>query len=221
VEAFQASGIEEEGEEEGEEEEGPPKRKVTVVGESRVRDPEPLIPGTHTPNGVEKSKLLSLEEARCVAAGIPGRKKLCNWNLLYCSEAHGFSLQTMYRAGASSHYSVLLVEDFSGFVFGAYCTDALKVSPRYQGNGECFVFQVRPNRVKYDWHQLQGGARNDFYMMVSPDSLGFGGEPHFAIWLDSDLLYGNSGLCHTFSSPMLSGTEDFKVKSVELWGIQM
>ena len=26
-----------------------PKRNVTTVGESRVRDPEPLIPGTHSP----------------------------------------------------------------------------------------------------------------------------------------------------------------------------
>jgi hypothetical protein len=214
VEAFQASR------KEVEEEEGPPHRKVTVIGESRVRDPVPLEPGTHTPQGIEDSKLISLEEACCIAAALPGRKSLCNWKRLYSSEADGFSLQTMYRASASAHYSVLLIEDFSGYVFGAYCTEALKVHPRYQGNGECFVFQLRPNKVMYDWHQLQGGARNYFFMMVSGDSLGIGGAPHFAIWLDSDLLHGNSGPCHTFSSPMLSGTEDFKVKCVELWGIQ-
>lgn len=202
------------------EEDGPAKREVITVGQSRVRDPEPLVPGTHTPHGVEDSKLLSIEEAQCVANGIPGRKKLCNWKRLYCSEADGFSLHTLYRAGLNAHNSVLLVEDFSGHVFGAYCTDYLKVNPRYQGNGECFVFQVRPHRVKYDWHQLPGGARNDFFMMVANDSLGIGGAPHFAIWLDSDLLYGNSGLCNTFSSPCLSGEEDFKVKSVELWGLK-
>lgn len=197
-----------------------PKRKVTEVGASRLRDPEPLIPGSHKPLSEGDSKLLTEEEAQCVAAAINGRRKLCHWKRLYCSEADGFSLQTLYRAGAAAHYSVLLVEDFSGHVFGAYCTADLKVCPRYSGNGECFVFQTRPHRVKYDWHQLQGGARNDFFMMVSNESLGIGGAPHFAIWLDSDLLYGNSGLCATFSSPCLAGDEDFKVKSVELWGLR-
>lgn len=197
------------------------KRNVTTVGEhSRVRDPEPLIPGTHVPQGVEGSAILSKEQAACVANAIPGRKKLCNWTRLYCSEADGFSLQTMYRAGTNAHNSVLIVEDFSGHVFGAYCTDPLKVNPRYQGNGECFVFQLLPHRVKYDWHHEQGGVRNDFFMMIAGDSIGIGGGPHFAIWLDSDLLYGNSGRCHTFSSPSLSGQQDFKVKSVELWGIK-
>jgi hypothetical protein len=203
-----------------EEETGSPKVKVTPVGRSRVRDPKHLMPGEHTPQGVEVSALLSLEEANCIAAGIPGRKKLCNWERLYCSVADGFSLQTMYRTGATSKQSVLVVEDFGGHVFGAYCTEALKVNPRYQGNGECFVFQIRPHRVKYDWHQVEEAARSDFFMMVSQDSLGIGGAPHFAIWLDSDLLYGNSGLCHTFSSPCLSRDEDFKVKSIELWGLK-
>jgi hypothetical protein len=139
---------------------------------------------------------------------------------LYSTKADGFSLQTMYRAGVSAHYSVLLVEDFHGFVFGAFLTEALRVNPRYQGNGECFVFQIRPHHLKYDWHQLQhGAARNDFFMMVSGDCLGVGGAPHFAIWLDSDLLYGSSGTCHTFSSPCLASKEEFKVRHVELWGV--
>jgi hypothetical protein len=56
-------------------------------------------------------------------------------------------------------------------------------------------------------------------MRFSNDSVGFGGAPHFAIWLDSDLLHGNSGICSTFASPVLAGTEEFKVKAIELWSV--
>ena len=146
------------------------------------------------------------------------------WRLRYSTETGGFSLQTLYRAGGLCQRSILLIEDFSGHVFGAYCTEPWKVKPRYQGTGEVFVFQMRPHAIKYAWHQkpdITGrvNGRNDFFMLLGLDSAGFGGAPHFAIWLDSDLLHGNSGLCHTFASPSLSGTEDFKIKAVELWQI--
>eukprot|EP00892_Ulva_mutabilis_P011828 jgi/Ulvmu1/9017/UM005_0108.1 len=198
-----------------------PERKVVRAEGSRVRDPEHLLLGqTFMPSAASQSTLLSPEEVACLASALPGRRKLSQWQLLYSSEADGFSLQTLYRAGGTSPRTLLIVEDFHGYVFGAYCTDSLRVNPRYQGNGECFVFQMRPHRLKYDWHQTsEGTGRNDFFMMVSQDSIGIGGAPHFALWLDSDLLYGNSGVCHTFSSPCLSGKEDFKVKAVELWQI--
>ena len=196
-------------------------RKVVLAGGSRVRDPEHLALGHgFTPSAAAQSGILSPEEVASLASALPGRRKLSQWQLLYSSEADGFSLQTLYRAGAHASRSVLVVQDFSGYVFGAYCTEALRVNPRYQGNGECFVFQMRPHRLKYDWHKVPDTeSRNDFFMMVSQDSIGIGGAPHFAFWLDSDLLYGNSGVCHTFSSPCLSGTEDFKVKAVELWQV--
>lgn len=198
-----------------------PERKVVFADGSRVRDPEHLLVGqSFTPSAASQSSLLSQEEAASLAAALPGRRKLSQWEMLYSSEADGFSLQTMYRAGAHAPRTLLVVEDFHGHVFGAYCTEVLRVNPRYQGNGECFVFQMRPHRLKYDWHKVsEGASRNDFFMMVSQESIGIGGAPHFALWLDSDLLYGNSGICHTFSSPCLSGQEDFKVKAVELWRI--
>lgn len=199
----------------------PAERKVVLAGGSRVRDPEHLTLGhTFTPRAAAQSRVLSLEEVASVAAALPGRRKLSQWELLYSSEGDGFSLQTLYRAGGNAARTVLVVQDFHGYVFGAYCTDVLRVNPRYQGNGECFVFQMRPHRLKYDWHRIpDASSRNDFFMMVGQDSIGIGGAPHFAIWLDSDLLYGNSGVCHTFSSPCLSGAEDFKIKALELWQI--
>jgi hypothetical protein len=198
---------------------------LSAIGnEGAIQHPEHLVPSSSfTPSATSASTIITPSEASALAAGIPGRHHMANWSLLYSTDKDGFSLQSMYRAGASAARSMLLVKDFNEFVFGAYCTQPWRVKARYQGSGECFVFQMRPHAVKYSW--LQAGVseaaakRNDFFMLFGQDSAGFGGAPHFAIWLDSDLLYGNSGLSDTFASPVLSGSADFKVKALELWQV--
>lgn len=202
-----------------------PAEKLTPVGSAgHLQRPVHLCPSPElTPIASGASCILGATEASAIAAALPGRRQMSTWTSRYSTESGGFSLQSLYRAGAGCARSVLVVEDFSGYVFGVYCTDPWRVKPRYQGTGECFVFQLRPHAIKYSW--LQRGApgaaagRNDFFMLLGPESAGFGGAPHFALWLDSDLLYGNSGLCHTFASPTLSGSEDFKIKALELWQI--
>ena len=45
-----------------------------------------------------------------------------------------------------------------------------------------------------------------------------GGGGGFALWLDEELLRGNSGECETFANPCLSGEyTEFEVMYVELW----
>lgn len=56
-------------------------------------------------------------------------------------------------------------------------------------------------------------------MYGAMESLGVGGTGHFSIWLDGELLCGNSGLCDTFGSPCLSKESDFKILNLELWGV--
>ena len=200
--------------------------KYTQIGDAgTVQHPVHLAPSNaFTPAGASTSTIITLSEASALASAFPGRRQMSEWRLRYSTDNGGFSLNSLYRAGAACARSLLVVEDFNGFVFGAFCTDAWKVNPRYQGTGECFVFQMRPHAIKYGWDQRaeipgRPHARNDFFMLLGTESAGFGGAPHFAIWLDSDLLHGNSGLCHTFASPTLSGSEDFKVKALELWQI--
>lgn len=114
----------------------------------------------------------------------------------------------------------MLVEDFQGYVFGAFLTSPWRVNPRYQGTGESFAFQLCPHMIKFPWQPPAAGApRNDFFCLVAPDSVGIGGGPHFAMWLDSDLLHGHAGACLTFGCPLLAGSEHFKVKGLELWQV--
>lgn len=195
-----------------------------IGNEGAIQHPEHLVPSfSFTPPAASASTIITASEASALAAGIPGRHHMANWTLRYSTDTGGFSLQSLYRAGASCARSMLIVKDFNDFVFGAYCTQPWRVKSRYQGTGECFVFQMRPHAIKYSWLQAGVGEaaakRNDFFMLFGQDSVGFGGAPHFAIWLDSDLLYGNSGISDTFASPVLSGSTDFKVKALELWQV--
>ena len=65
----------------------------------------------------------------------------------------------------------------------------------------------------YRWSQ-----RNDYFQFGRADGLACGGGGGFALWLDEELLRGNSGACETFDSPCLSGEEtEFEVAYVELW----
>jgi len=41
------------------------------------------------------------------------------------------------------------------------------------------------------------------------------------LWIDSDLKYGSSSPCKTFSNPTLASSQDFTVQGVELWGFEL
>lgn len=194
---------------------------AAAAAEPGMAVPEHLVATSeYSPPGAAHSAIITPEMAAALAGALPGRAKVSDWALLYGTDKGGFSLQTMYRAAARCSRSVLIVEDFNGYVFGAFLTSPWKVNPRYQGTGESFVFQLYPHMVKFAWQRpLAGQARNDFFCLVAPESVGIGGGPHFAMWLDSDLLHGHSGACHTFGCSLLAGSEHFKVKGLELWQI--
>lgn len=42
---------------------------------------------------------------------------------------------------------------------------------------------------------------------------------NYAIYLDKSLRFGSSGACDTFMSPILSGSEQFHVRRLEVWGM--
>ena len=71
----------------------------------------------------------------------------------------------------------------------------------------------------HHWNQNahSDAERNNFFMFSTANCIAVGGGGHFAIWLDEDLLYGNSSPCPTFDNPCLSGRENFEVLSIEVW----
>ena len=186
-----------------------------------VRDPRvsattvALSPGPHTPTLSEDSAILSMDHVRSIVTALPARCRLCNWRLAYSSRRDGISLRSLYRAAngkGCSAESVIVVRDVNGASFGAFATERWKVSPRYYGTGESFVFTAEPFCVAYKW-----SAKNDYFMFGRGNCLAVGGGSGFALWLDEELLRGNSGESDTFDNPCLASDTEFEIAYLELW----
>ncbi|GFH20877.1 TLDc domain-containing protein, partial [Haematococcus lacustris] len=73
-----------------------------------------------------------------------------------------------------------------------------------------------PHRLMWRWNSLSH-VKNDFFQYSTPSCLALGGDGHFALHLDQELLQGSSGLCGTFGSPCLSSSEEFRIALMEVW----
>lgn len=45
----------------------------------------------------ERSGILAADAARALSGALPARYRMSGWRLLYSTERHGISLQTLYR----------------------------------------------------------------------------------------------------------------------------
>lgn len=168
------------------------------------------------PDMSEPSLLLSQKTRMKLYASLPPLVKGRKWVLLYSTWRHGISLSTLYRRSMlCPGVSLLVVGDRGGAVFGGLVEAPLRPSKsrRYQGTNSTFVFSGVPGEPVV-YHPT--GA-NRYYTLCSPDFLALGGGPHFALYLDGDLLNGSSGASETYGNPCLACSENFEVKDVELW----
>ena len=111
-----------------------------------------------------------------------------------------------------------------GHTFGVFATDPWEVHDKFYGTGETFVFQLEPESHIYHWNQKENtrAKRNDYFMYTTADCIAVGGGGHFALWLDEDLLYGESSKSTTFGNDSLSGeSQVFQILTMEIWHMQM
>ena len=208
--------------------------------------PTALPLGPHAARLSEPSAIFSEDVARRLTSALPARLRLRDWKMAYSSKRDGISLRSLYRAAAreasakngSSAESLLFVRDSRGNAFGAFLTEPWRVHQRYYGTGESFVFTVddqsssrtsgrtsekellddakeknQSGVFAFRWSQ-----RNDYFMFGRADCAAVGGGNGFALWLDEELLRGNSASSETFDNPCLSGgVKDFEIVYVELW----
>jgi len=161
-----------------------------------------------------ESDIMTIEQMESLREAIPAMYRMREWSLVYSTKRDGISLKSLYRLASGKSVTVLVVSDFNGAIFGAFCTETWKVDSRYGGTGESFVFTLAPTGMKYAW-----SGENDYYMLGSADSIAIGGGSAHAIRLEEDLLQGSSGECETFRSPPLASENMFKVRRIELWSM--
>lgn len=66
-----------------------------------------------------------------------------DWNLVYCMNIDGVSMQTFKQRARNHSYTALIIKDDQSFIFGAFSSEAWKLSKGFFGNGENFVFTFR------------------------------------------------------------------------------
>ncbi|KAK5619124.1 hypothetical protein CRENBAI_025785 [Crenichthys baileyi] len=164
------------------------------------------------------SQLLDEYHLQKLAAHMPPKTQGYPWRLVYSTAVHGTSLRTLYRNMADLDSPVLLViKDMHKKVFGAFCSDPLRVSKYFYGTGETFLFSFSPDFQQYRW-----SGENSYFVCGNWESLQIGGGGGgFALWLDADLYHGASFSCPTFHNAPLSTHEDFTVLDVEVWTLQI
>ncbi|UPR00937.1 TLD domain-containing protein [Chloropicon primus] len=170
---------------------------------------------------VSESCLLLPQHIDFLIESVPDRYKQHKWDLLYSTARDGISLQTLYRRVAKTSPTILVVKDMQSHVFGVFAPDPWKVHHKFYGTGETFVFKLEPEAeaAAYHWDQKEHSKeeRNNFFMFSTDDCIAVGGGGHFALWLDEDLLYGNSCKSKTFNNDCLSSSEVFQVLNIEVW----
>ena len=195
-------------------------KKLGAFGEL---DPTPLDPEAYQsphlgPQLTGLGKILTLDYARQLRNYLPRMLQIENISLLYSMLNDGSDLTSFYRKTSGSQYSILIVETTKGGIFGGFTSVPWKITTKYYGTGECFLFKVDNDGkvINYSWT-----LQNEFFMYSTSDQIAMGGGADgFGFIIDKDFITGSTQPCLTFNNPSLTDEEgtSFKILNAECWG---
>ena len=173
--------------------------------------------------------LLDQRERALLVKQLPVRHSCQNWNLLYSTRLHGFSLTALLRNSEGAGPNLLVVETLEGAVFGGYSAVSYEPQQYHFGNGESLVFSVERGEVEgangieqvssvqaFGWT-----GRNRFFVQCDGESIAFGGGKSVAFSIEgATLTKGQSGHCDTFESPPFAQDRTYTIKAVECWAFE-
>merc|ERR1712071_71350 len=186
-------------------------------------------------------EIIRLELARpaivraSLAQWIPNSLQSCKLDLIYSTNVHGRSLNILYDKVCKSKRTVTLVEVLSNDdnnenrLVGMYASQAWHRSNHIYGDGECFLFSLRPEAKCSKWRPSSAGSvddeKNEALMeqfMLSKDSfMAMGGNSNGSsgLKLNEDLTRGESSEAMGFDNVPLAGRDmiDFDIGLVEIY----
>eukprot|EP00727_Mastigamoeba_balamuthi_P014839 m51a1_g9981 hypothetical protein (772) ;mRNA; f:16155-19358 len=161
------------------------------------------------------SEIFSYDELETIWSFLPQRFCIMDPVLLFTSSRDGFNIKRLLDKADDTWPTILVVRAPGNFTFGCFASCSWKTSSRtFFGDGECFVFGLRPKVCLYE-----SVIGESMFQRVSPDrdSISMGSE---AISLFEDLkvtcaassVFGCPAL-----APLSSPTECI---TVELWALE-
>lgn len=164
---------------------------------------------------------------KLLASFLPLHQRQRKLSMLFSSERHGRSLDTLYRLCQRHHPCILLIEDYRhGHVIGAYCPDPIHPGKTVSGTGAAFLFRLTRPAVRYGW--VRDAARameeTDMFQLATPKffAVGMSNDADYpGLKLDADLETGSSHHSKTFANLPLCGRgqEKFGIRRVEVHAI--
>ena len=169
----------------------------------------------YIPKLIEDSNILTNEHFLQILDYIPPSLKLRNWKLVYSNAKHGTSLNTLYFKCDDIGPNIVVVQDFKGWIFGAYCSDSWSRGKHFYGKGEAFLFTFKNGRqiTPYLWT-----GKNYDFQYADSEGLVVGAGDKYGLFVKGDLLSGSSYECDTFDNEVLSYTNDYDLRFIEIWG---
>ena len=121
-----------------------------------------------------ESQFISSDDWYFVWKFIPQRFRLFNLSLCFSAKKDGYFLPNLYDACKDHAPLLIFIETFEGGEFGAFITEpfTIRENKKFIGNGETFIFGLRPNNKLFSWNSGPNG--NNYFMLASNQSLAFG-----------------------------------------------
>eukprot|EP00347_Sterkiella_histriomuscorum_P023518 403334335 len=177
----------------------------------------PLI--TFIPKKSDKSEILSDLQISNLIEHFPSMMMTMDWTLVYSINRDGDSVGTFFEKCKYWKYTLLVIKDTNGWIFGGFCSEPWKSTTKFYGTGEnfLFTFKDRDEPIVYNWSGL-----NDQLQWANDVSIGLGGGTlgRFGIYLKDHFYKGSSSNTSTFNNEILSSGPDFNCTLFEVWGFE-
>lgn len=181
------------------------------------------------------NRLLTPPLAEDIRSIVPARLQIPNkWQLVYSLEQHGASLHTLYRLMRpqrtvyDKNGYVIVIRDALGDLFGCFVNEHLHPTDqrRFYGDSECFLWKSKTIDKGSENEHIQFRAfpytgMNDFLIYCTSEFLSLGGgDGHYGLWCDAELMNGVSDTTPTFGNEPLSAQGSrFTILGVEVWRV--
>ena len=161
------------------------------------------------------SMIFDYSKQEQIARELPKIYQLRRWKLVYSPADHGCSLRILYRNACEFGATLLMVQDENKAIFGGFITEPLRVTKRFYGTGESFLFKFSSAGRLYVYRP---SFLNEYYVISDLESIILGSGGSHGLYISSDLLHGSSGHSETYDNPTLASCENFSILNLELWG---
>ena len=91
----------------------------------------------------QQSTILSEDMLTELGSKLSPLMRMREWEVVYRTNVDGVSFHTFYHNVAKYNPTIVLVQDTSKAVFGAFASEQWHSSPHFYGTGESFLFSFK------------------------------------------------------------------------------